>query len=116
MIEDDPEFLAECRLLGIDPTKLGGRRQARGLAVDPIPIWPDMVDAWALFLAMGTQWDWVGAGFGAFQVGLKYGSLETVARSIDIPLTPDGRIPGPVFADVRTLEGEALRYWSAKRR
>lgn len=76
-----------------------------------------MADGVALFLSMATQWNWVSVGMGgAFQSGLKYEAAEAVARSIDIPLTDDGKIPATVFLDLRTLEGEALRYWSAKRK
>jgi len=102
-------------MLGIDPTKLGGRRQLRTIETDPVPIWPDMADGWALFLAMGTQWNWVAGGFGAFQSGLKYEAVEVVARSLGMKLD-DGRIPVPVFLDLRTLEAETLRCWSARRK
>lgn len=99
-------------MLGIDPTKLGGRRQLTKSQCEDVPIWPDMVDGWGLFLAMGTQWTLVGTPGGLFQSGLKYESLPVVAAGIGLawPLPPS------VFLDLRTLEGEALRYWSAKRR
>jgi len=98
--------------LGIDPNKLGGRRQLPPDATDLIPIWPDMVDGYALFCSLATQWNWIQAGAaGAFQAGLKYETLPVVAPCIGVnwPLAPH------VFSDLRTLEGEALRLWSAKR-
>lgn len=71
-----------------------------------------MADAWALFLAMDTQWNLVGAGMaGAFRTGLRYEALPIAAASIGLSWP----IPAPVFVDLRALEGEALRYWSAKR-
>lgn len=70
-----------------------------------------MADGWALFLAMGTQWNLVGGGFGIIQTGLKYEAMPIVAQSIGMAWP----VPPAVFLDVRTLEGEALRYWSAKR-
>jgi len=71
-----------------------------------------MVDGWALFIAMDTQWDSVSVGMaGTFRSGLKYQSLPVVAAScgIEYPLTPS------VFLDLQTLEREALRIWSARR-
>lgn len=94
-------------MLGIDPAKLGGKREA---PADPPIIWPDMRDSFALFLAMATQWTWASAGLGGtFKVGLKYEVIESVARLSAIPVTPG------VFSDIRTLEAEAIRVWSKRR-
>jgi hypothetical protein len=99
-------------MLGIDPAKLGGRRQLPPNASDIIPIWPDMVDGYALFCSMATQWNWVPLSQGgAFQSGLKYETIPVVAAGIGINWPP----PAHVFSDLRTLEGEALKLWSAKR-
>lgn len=63
----------------------------------------------ALFMAMGTQWNWTGAGFGAFQTGLNYLALPIVAGGIKVDMTTG------VFGDIRVMELEALRVWSARR-
>ncbi len=71
-------------------------------------IWPDMKDSVAVFFAMATQWRWVGVGMGgAFRTGLDYPALSIVAAGLDVKLTP------LVFSDIRTMEREALSYWSA---
>lgn len=68
-----------------------------------------MVDGYALFVSMGTQWQITGAGMaGAFHTGLRYEAIAPTAAGLNINLTP------AVFADLRTLESEALRYWSAR--
>lgn len=68
-----------------------------------------MKDAVALFFAMGTQWRWTSAGMAAvFRTGLDYGVLKDVAAGLDVTLTPSA------FNDIRTLEQEALSYWSAR--
>jgi uncharacterized protein (DUF1501 family) len=71
-----------------------------------------MVDSFALFCAMGTQWNWVSVGGlagGAIRTGLKYEGLESTARNINVDLSPS------VFSDVRTLESAALGVWSKRR-
>ena len=49
---------------------------------------------------------------GMIQIGLRYEALPAVAQSIGIAYP----LPPTVFLDLRALEGEALRYWSNKRR
>lgn len=94
-------------MLGIDPARLGGRVKVP----DPPVVWPDMVDAFALFTSMATQWRWISAGMaGSFQSGLDYAALDATARAIGVQLTPH------VFSDVRTLESEALKVWSKRRK
>lgn len=94
-------------MLGIDATKLGGKRVA---PAEPPIIWPDMADSFALFVASQTQWRFAAIGMaGTIKTGLDYAALEPVARFTNIAITPE------VFADVRTLEAEALRVWSKRR-
>lgn len=64
-------------------------------------------------MGMGTQWKVAPGGMGpSYRTGLDYNALETVARSLGIeyPLEPQ------VFSDLRTLEAEALKTWSERRR
>lgn len=69
-----------------------------------------MVDSVSLFFVMSTQWNWTGAGMaGAWRVGLNYDALEVAARLNRIEMTP------AIFADIRTLEREALDVWNRKR-
>jgi isopentenyl phosphate kinase len=68
-----------------------------------------MAGSAAVFMAMGTQWNWTGAGFSAFQTGLQYGVLPVVAAGLKVELTPS------VFGDIRVMELEALKVWSARR-
>lgn len=69
-----------------------------------------MRDAVAVFMAMATQWRWVGAGMaGAFQVGLDYSVLDRTALALKVELTP------AVFNDIRLLELETLKVWSKRR-
>lgn len=70
-----------------------------------------MQDSVAVFFAMGTQWNWVGAGMaGGFRCGLKYEVIGSVAAGNGIAVTPQ------LFNDIRTLELAALGYWNERRR
>ncbi len=68
-----------------------------------------MKDSAALFMALGTQWNWTGAGYGAFQTGLNYLAIPIVAAGLKLDVTPQ------VFGDIRVMEIEALRVWSERR-
>jgi hypothetical protein len=68
-----------------------------------------MAGSVAVFMAAGTQWNWTGAGFSAFQTGLKYEVLPIIAAGLKVELTPS------VFGDIRVMELVALRVWSARR-
>lgn len=46
---------------------------------------------------------------GTMRDGINRAGLEASARLLRIDLTP------AVFADIRTMEAEAMRYWSSKR-
>lgn len=70
-----------------------------------VSVWPCMADAVALFFAMGTQWRVGPAGV----TGLDYAALKPCADALEIKMTP------ATMCDVRELEAEALRAWSAKR-
>lgn len=74
---------------------------------DSIEVWPCCWDAVRLFEAMATQWR-VGMG-GAY--GLDYGVVRDVARLIGI----DRKSLSGVFADLRTLEHEALAVMAEQR-
>lgn len=108
VIEDTPDFIAECAMLGINPAQLGGKRTTA--AAEPVIIWPDMADSFALFMSSATQWRYVSAGLsGAFPVGLIYEALEPLARMIGVEMTPG------VFSDIRTLESAALKVMNKRR-
>lgn len=72
-------------------------------------VWPDMVDAWRLFMGMSTQWRT--AGMAGIRIGLDYNVLESVARSMEIATPVDTAL----FADIRLMEAEALNAWSKRR-
>lgn len=68
-----------------------------------------MAEAAGLFLALSTQWKWTGAGMaGAFRTGIDYVSIAPTAAGLEVKLTPG------LFNDIRILEGEALKVWSAR--
>jgi len=97
-------FEAECREFGLDPSKMWGKKH--GPRQGPC-IWPDMVDAFALFCAMRTQWNWLSLGVaGAMRTGLRYEVIDRVAAGLGIACTPD------TFADIQTLEAAAMEAWS----
>ena len=69
----------------------------------------------AIFLAMDTQWSWTTTGIvggnGGFSMrtGLNYQSIEPAARGLGVGVDPQ------VFADLRTLETEALKTFAEAR-
>lgn len=74
-----------------------------------IYVWPDMVDAVALFFSLETQWRWVGAGMaGAFRTGLDYSVLPGMAAALEIKVTAEA------LADLKTMECAAVEQWSRK--
>ncbi|MBA2718524.1 MAG: DUF1799 domain-containing protein [Chloroflexi bacterium] len=69
-----------------------------------------MRDAVGLFMALQTQWKWIGAGMaGAFRSGIDYPAIAPTAAALDVKLTAD------LFNDIRLLERESLRVWNARR-
>ncbi|MFV3126124.1 DUF1799 domain-containing protein [Niveispirillum sp. KHB5.9] len=72
----------------------------------PCLVWPENWRAVQLFLAMGTQWNWVAiSGFGGgsvFRVGLKLEVLPVVAGAHDIRITAD------LLAALSILEAEYI--------
>jgi hypothetical protein len=90
--------------MGIDPDKMRAKAHK---PIDRAKVWPDMIEAVGLFLAMTTQWRWTGAGMaGMFRTGLDYGVLNRTAENINVEMTPG------LFADIRSLEAAALSAWS----
>lgn len=70
-----------------------------------------MREAVGVFLAMRTQWVWVGLGMaGAMRTGLNYAALSATAELSGVQMTDR------VFSDIRTLESSALDTWDRKRR
>lgn len=99
----------DCIRFGIDPALLV--RSAYEEKPKGLFIWPDMVDSVALFMAMQTQWRWVGAGMGGvWRTGLDYSVLNDVATPLQIKVT------SAALNDIRTLESAALAHWSRKHR
>lgn len=91
--------------LGIEP----GAFERPAVAEDPdeaYPLWPDCVDAVALFLACQTQWRvtavaGLGGGAMIFQ-GLDYPGCQVAAEA------RGARLEGRLFEDLRVLEAAAL--------
>jgi hypothetical protein len=74
-----------------------------------VDVWPDMEGAVSVFLAMGTQWRWTGAGMaGAFRTGLDYGPLPALATALGVEVTPH------LLHDLRTMEMAAVEQWGRK--
>lgn len=102
-----------------------GGRAARSddalTAASPRPAWRARVDdaeaielpgddaeAAGLFLALDTQWSWhpmVGA-----RIGLKYEAVPAIAGMMGIEMTPRR------FADLKSMEAEALATFASSRR
>jgi len=73
-----------------------------------VPVWPDMKAAFVLFC--DAPWDSLSLGMGgSIRTNINRVQLEASARLLDVKMTPD------VFADIRILENETIRYWSSKR-
>jgi hypothetical protein len=83
---------------------MGDRDEARGA----VPVWPDMRIPFALFCDAPWQWVSLGVG-GVFRANISRTELEASARSLGVTMTPD------IFADVRTMEEEAITFWARKR-
>lgn len=98
----DDRFDAECRLLGVNPAQM--RRKPREDSI--IDIWPDMADSVAIFLSMATQWNWSGSLYTLGRTRLIYEAIEPTARGLGLEVTPQ------VFADIQTMESEALATWN----
>lgn len=65
-------------------------------------LWPDMVDAVSVFMALETQWTMTMTGL---PTGLNYSSIEPVARMLEVSMTPQ------LFLDLRALERGARSYF-----
>jgi len=67
-----------------------------------------MAASFALFC--DAKWGWVPMGMaGTMRDGIDRAGLEASARLLGVEITP------AIFADIRTMEAEAMRYWSSKR-
>jgi len=66
-----------------------------------------MVDSFALFC--DVPWNWVTVGLGGVvRTNISRLELEASARALRVELNP------ATFADIRTMEDEALKYWSRR--
>lgn len=73
-----------------------------------MPLWPDMVPAFALFC--DAPWNWVSLGLAGFvRTHISRLELEASARGLGLNVTP------AIFADIRVMEDEAIKFWSRKR-
>jgi hypothetical protein len=72
-----------------------------------VPLWPDMREPFALFC--DAPWNSISGMAGSFRTNIDRVQLEASARLLAISLTP------AIFADVRVMEDEAIKYWSSKR-
>jgi len=73
-----------------------------------VPVWPDMVDAFALFC--DVPWNWVPLGIGGvLRTHIVRTELEASARLLGIVTTP------AIFSDIRVMEEEAIKTWGRKR-
>lgn len=73
-----------------------------------VPLWPDMVDPFALFC--DAAWNWVSLGLGGtIRTHISRLELEASARLLGIAMTPD------TFSDIREMEAAAMSYWARKR-
>lgn len=74
--------------------------RSSGTAEAPAEIWPDMVDAVALFVALGTQWNWHPVA--GVRLGIRYEAVAPAAAAMELTLTP------AIFNDLRLMEAEAI--------
>lgn len=74
-----------------------------------VMVWPDMRDGVMLFFGLSTQWRWISGMAGALRTGIDYAAVPAVASSLGITMQPS------TFADVRTMESEAMTTWERKR-
>lgn len=57
-----------------------------------------------------APWQWVNLGLGGtMRTNISRVELEASARSLGVEMTP------AIFADIRVMEEEAVKYWSSKR-
>jgi hypothetical protein len=71
-----------------------------------VVIWPENVEIFRLFTALGTQWR-VGA---AGATGLDYGVVRETARLAGL-----GKVTPERFQGLQACEGEALSVWAEQR-
>jgi hypothetical protein len=56
-----------------------------------------------------APWNWVSVGLGGLiRTNISRIELEASARALGVELTPT------IFADVRVMEDEAIKYWSRR--
>lgn len=67
---------------------------------DDYDVWPENHHTVRLFLACETQWRACATMAGMIWIGLDYGAVDVVARSIGVAVN---------FPDLQRMEGEALR-------
>ena len=63
-------------------------------------VWPDQMEAWAVYRSMNTQWNMGPRG----PVGLRYETLPEIWRRVKVP--PERR--DEVFLDLQILEAASL--------
>lgn len=86
-------------------TAFAAHREAES---DATPVWPDMVEPFALFC--DAPWNWVSLGVGGFvRTNISRTELEASARGLAIAITP------AIFQDIRVMEEAAIEFWSRKR-
>lgn len=65
-------------------------------------VWPDHAAAVEAFLAVETQWRWVGGGMGGLMaIGLDYAGVQAGLALAGVEMTPD------LWAQVRLIEAGA---------
>lgn len=69
-------------------------------------LWPENVEAWALFLACSTQW----RGSGMQREGLDYEGVEVVMRRRHVRR----RLRDRRFAEIQLMEMACLKAWAEK--
>ena len=78
-----------------------------------VELWPEHSRAFAVFCAMSSQWNCVAwsagmSGGGMHYQGLRYEALDVVERRL--PADPTDPAPDVVFAQLQTLEREAIQH------
>lgn len=66
-----------------------------------------MVEAVALFVALGTQWNWHPVA--GVRLGIRYEAVAPAAAAMELKLTP------AIFTDLRIMEAEAIAASAAKK-
>ncbi len=67
---------------------------------DDYDVWPENHQTVRLFLAVETQWRAAATMAGMIWIGLDYGAVDVVARSMGMSVN---------YPDLQLMEGEALR-------